>query len=101
MMGKALLLAVTVCSISFPSTGTTRSNESLVGTWKLLSASYLVNNREANTRPYGLHPTGLITYTGDGRVMVAVAFDGRKPLSVNDFITAPAEERAQAFATFF
>jgi len=24
----------------------------------------------------------------------------RKPLSVNDYITAPAEERAQAFATF-
>jgi Lipocalin-like domain len=34
-------------------------------------------------------------------MMVTIAFDGRKPLSVNDPITAPVEERAQAFATFF
>jgi hypothetical protein len=33
-------------------------------------------------------------------MMAMIAFDGRKPLSVNDYITAPAGERAQAFATF-
>ena len=34
-------------------------------------------------------------------MIVTIAFGGRKPLSVNDPITAPVEERAQAFATFF
>ena len=30
---------------------------------------------------------------------VVIAYDGRKPLSVNDALAAPVEERAQAFAT--
>jgi len=100
MVEKALLLAVTLCSLSFPSIATARSNKSLVGTWKLLSVSYVMDNGQTNKEPYGPHPTGFITYTADDRMMVTIAFDGRKPLSVNDFITAPAEERAQAFATF-
>ena len=101
-MRKGLLLpTAAACILAFSQMGTTQGKETVVGTWKLLSASYLVGNQLVNGHPYGLQPTGLITYTGDGRVMVAVAFDGRKPLSVNDFITAPAEERAQAFATFF
>jgi hypothetical protein len=99
-MGKALFLALIVCSFGFPSLGTAKPNERLVGTWKLLSVSYVMDNGKTNKEPYGPHPTGFITYTADDRMMVTIAFDGRKPLSVNDFITAPAEERAQAFATF-
>jgi len=48
---------------------------------------------------YGRNPTGFLTYTADGRMMVIITNDGRKPLSVPDWISAPAEERAEAFAT--
>jgi hypothetical protein len=30
---------------------------------------------------------------------VVITAEARKPLSINDFVSAPAEERAQAFAT--
>lgn len=102
MMPKALLLTVALASVlALPCTGKAQGKEALAGTWKLLSASYFVANKIVDRQPYGPHPAGFITYTTDGRVSVTVAFDGRKPLSVNDFIMAPAEERAQAFATFF
>lgn len=97
---KALLLTAATLSAVYPSISSAQSKSGLVGTWKLLSASYVMDNGQTNKEPYGVHPTGFITYTADDRMMVLIAFDGRKPLSVNDFITAPAEERAQAFATF-
>jgi hypothetical protein len=80
--------------------GLAQSKADLVGTWKLVSVLYVMDNGQTNKEPYGPHPTGLVTYTADDRMMAMIAFDGRKPLSVNDYITAPAEERAQAFATF-
>jgi hypothetical protein len=97
---KALLLAVATLSAVYPSIISAQSKNGLVGTWKLLSASYVMDNGQTNKEPYGPHPTGFITYTTDDRFMVTIALDGRKPLSVNDPITAPVEERAQAFATF-
>ncbi len=51
--------------------------------------------------PFGPHPTGFLTYTGDGRVKAIITYDGRKSLSVNDRTAAPAEERAEAFAAAF
>jgi hypothetical protein len=41
----------------------------------------------------------LITSTADGRMMGIITNSGRKPLSVPDYIAAPAKERAEAFAT--
>ena len=55
-----------------------QSKSDLVGTWKLLSVSYVMNNGQTNKEPYGPHPTGLITYTADDRMMAMIAFDGRK-----------------------
>jgi hypothetical protein len=98
---KVMLITVAAMSVVFPSISAAQSREALVGTWKLLSVSYVMNNGETNKDPYGPHPTGFLTYTTDDRFMVTIAFDRRKPLSTNDPITAPAEERAQAFATFF
>jgi hypothetical protein len=99
-MKKAFLLTVVTLGAAFPSISIAQSKNDLVGTWKLVSVSYVMPNGQTNKEPYGPHPTGFITYTADDRMMATIAFDGRKPLSVNDFITAPAEERAQAFATF-
>jgi hypothetical protein len=71
----------------------------LVGTWRLLSASSVAGGK-TNSAPYGVGPTGFITYTRDGRMTAIISNGGRSPLSVADRITAPAAERAQAFATF-
>jgi len=45
-----------------------QSKTDLVGTWKLLSVSYVMDNGQTNKEPYGPHPTGLITYTADDRM---------------------------------
>ena len=100
MMKKALLLTVATLGVAFPSVSAAPSKNALVGTWKLLSVSYVMDNGQINQEPWGPHPTGFITYTHDDRFMATIAFGGRKQLSVNDPITAPVEERAQAFATF-
>jgi hypothetical protein len=100
-MKKALLLTIAILGAAFPSITTAQSKNGLVGTWKLLSVSYVMDNGQTNKEPYGPHPTGFVTYTTDKRFMVTIAFDGRKPLSVKDPITAPVEDRAQTFVTFF
>jgi hypothetical protein len=71
-------------------------NDKLVGTWKLLSASSQTSSGERNEVPYGLGPSGLLTYTADGRVTALISYGGRKLLQVR----AAAEEQAEAFKTF-
>jgi len=68
---------------------------SLVGTWKLVSAS-----SSTDKAVFGQNPTGLLTYTPDGHMSALVANGGRKPLPDDDVFSAPVEERAQAFSTF-
>ena len=66
-----------------PSSATTQSNESLVGTWKLVSLTNM----------------GFLTYTADGRFSVLIANNERKPIS-----HAPPhsiEEKAQQFDGFY
>ena len=76
-----------------------QSKDALVGTWKLVSAKDTTEKGEVRDS-YGRNPTGFLTYTADGKMMGIITSDGRKPLSVPDFVSAPAEERAEAFATF-
>ena len=72
------------------------TNEELVGTWKLVSASSTTSKGNRNETPYGLCPSGLLTYTADGRITSLISYGGRKPLSVG----AKAQEQAEAFNTF-
>jgi hypothetical protein len=74
--------------------GTT--NEKLVGTWKLVSASSTTKTGERSETPYGPNPSGFLSYTSDGRVTALISYGGRKPLSVG----AQQEEQAEAFKTF-
>ena len=76
------------------------SMEQIVGTWRLVAAS-ASSGSERNDAPYGPNPSGLITYTGDGRVMAIISHSGRKPLASGDRISASVDERAEAFATSF
>jgi hypothetical protein len=72
------------------------TNDKLVGTWKLVSASSTTSKGERNETPYGAGPAGFLTYTEEGRVTSVVGYGGRKPLSID----ATLEERAEAFDTF-
>ena len=94
-MRKFWTLAVTAMIFSIFSTASAQSVNLLVGTWKLVSAS-----SSTKQDVYGAHPSGLLTYTLDGRMSVLIADDGRKPLSTDDRLTAPVEEQAGAFTTF-
>lgn len=71
-------------------------NDKLLGTWKLVSASSTRSTGERDETPYGLNPTGFLTYSPDNRVAALIGYGGRKPLSVG----AGTEEQAEAFKTF-
>jgi len=71
-------------------------NDTLVGTWKLLSAASQTSSGERNEAPYGPSPSGLLTYTADGRVTALISYGGRKLLQAR----AAVEEQAEAFKTF-
>jgi hypothetical protein len=77
-----------------------RTNDKLVGTWKLVSASSTSSTGERSETPYGPSPVGFLTYTGDGRVTALISYGGRKPLSGGGGTVAPLEEQAEAFKTF-
>jgi len=87
-----VLIVMPFCS------ATAQSRDAIVGTWRLVSMTNTTAKGEVNY-PMGRNPSGFITYTADGRMMVIITGDGRKALSVSDYIAAPAEERAEAFAT--
>jgi len=73
-------------------------NNAVAGTWRLLSYTSTTEKGEVR-RLMGDKPTGFLTYTREGRMAVVITAEGRKPFSVNDRVAAPAQERAQAFAT--
>ena len=75
-----------------------QSSKALVGTWKLESATITTDKGDVRNS-WGDHPVGFLTYTEDGRMSAILTVNDRKLLSVSDFISAPANERADAFAT--
>ena len=85
--------------LTIPFNGSAQSRNALVGTWKLISATDTTDKGQIIENAYGLNPTGFLTYTPDGRMMAIITNGGRKPLSVPDWVGAPVEERAEAFAT--
>lgn len=97
-VGRWVVVAA-LCVLVVPLSGTPTPGDELVGTWKLVSAKDTTENGEVRDA-YGKNPSGFLTYTADGRMMAILAHSDRKPLSVADSVAAPAEERAEAFATF-
>ena len=93
---------ILTCALALLGTLTTtlapQSDKALVGTWKLESATITTAEGEVRNS-WGEHPIGFLTYTKEGRMSAILTVDDRKPLSVSDFISAPATERAEAFAT--
>jgi Lipocalin-like domain len=79
----------------------------LIGTWRLLSAIAIYSDGTMNSEVYGADPTGYITYTVQGHMMVMFSRSDRSRFSKD--IQSPLsreiqflsmEECAQAFATF-
>jgi Lipocalin-like domain len=77
------------------------TNDTLVGTWKLVSVLSTTSAGERDETPYGSGPVGLLTYSRYGRVTALISYGGRRILSVGADGLAPLEERAEAFKTFF
>jgi len=96
-MSKWILAFALASLAAFPG-GPAQSNKTLVGTWKLESATITTDKGDVRNS-WGEHPVGFLTYTEDGRMSAILTLGDRKPLSVSDFISAPASERANAFAT--
>lgn len=96
---RTAILAVAALIFSLQIHPVTPKQDSLMGTWKLVSAS-ASSDGHIISDPFGPEATGLITYTADGRMMAVISYGGRKPLS-GDRISSPEAERAEAFSTFF
>jgi hypothetical protein len=93
------ILAFAVGLLALPCSALAQSKDALIGSWKLVSSTDTTEKGETRDT-FGQNPTGFLTYTADGRMMAIISHGGRKPLSTPDYIAAPAEERAAAFATF-
>lgn len=53
----------------------------LVGMWKLVSSTRTDVESGEESRTFGSRPTGFLNYSADGRVMVIMVGDNRKPPS--------------------
>jgi Lipocalin-like domain len=91
---------ITVLAAIFSPDATAQCKHSVVGTWKLVSVKATTDKGDVDKSVLGQNPSGLLTYTADGRMTAIISDDGRKPLSIADRVAAPAEERAQAYSTF-
>jgi Lipocalin-like domain len=71
----------------------------LVGTWRLLSWE----NRSADgtiSYPLGRRAVGLIIYTADGYMSVAIMRADREPFAAGDLLGGSSEEKARAAESY-
>jgi hypothetical protein len=76
------------------------SNQTLVGTWQLVSFTY----RDAEGRttyPIGEAPVGFLTYTAGGHMTVQMGHAVRPSLTTEDWENAPDAEIAAAARGYF
>jgi hypothetical protein len=98
---RRLVLTVAILIFALAWNLLAQKTQGLVGTWKLVSASAYSGDGNRNNAPFGINPTGFLMYTSEGRMSAMISYGGRQTLSSNDRVTAPVDERAEAFATFF
>src|SRR3954469_10060038 len=92
-MGRLIILAIGAFALAIGAPAMAQGKNDLIGTWKLISVISTTDKGDVNKAVYGENPKGFITYTADGRMSVVISEGGRKPLSVNDRVTAPMEEK--------
>jgi hypothetical protein len=69
--------------------------DSLVGTWKLISYS-LVDENGVETKPWGTDVQGLLIYSADGFMSANLMHNGRKSFAASDLRLGTTEEKASA-----
>ena len=74
------------------------AEDTIVGTWKLVSTAATTAEGKILSSPMGEHPAGFLTYTAEGHVSLLITHEGRPKLS-GDRLDSPIEERANAFST--
>lgn len=90
MSGLALALTGAV--------GSACAEDSIVGSWRLVSTQATTPEGKVLASPMGEHPTGFLVYTAEGRMSLLITHEGRPNLS-GDRLDSPLEERARAFST--
>lgn len=73
----------------------------LVGAWRLLTWEIAYSDGRPPSHPFGADAEGLLMYTPDGFMSVAIARAGRREISGDSPRRAPPIERAEAFDGYF
>jgi hypothetical protein len=73
----------------------------LVGTWRLESWRVVYGDDRPPKEPMGAAPDGLLTYSPDGYVQVAISARDRAPFGTQNTHRVPVQQRAQAYVTHF
>ncbi|WP_375410828.1 lipocalin-like domain-containing protein [uncultured Methylobacterium sp.] len=95
---KVLFSAFAFCLLASSAFAT--ETRDLVGNWRLATATrLLVDTNEVIDAYGGPRPTGWLNYSPDGRMMVVVAFEGRKRPEANDKMTD--EDRIGLHKSFY
>ena len=79
-MNRAALLILVVAALPWRVSAQAHQTDSVVGTWKVLSYIREDIPSGAKSDVMGAHPAGYINYGADGRMMVIIVGDRRKPL---------------------
>lgn len=87
--GAVMLLGAALCA---------QAQDTIVGSWRLVSTQATSPDGTVLPSPMGAHPTGLLIYGADGRMSLIITHEGRPKLS-GDRLDSPMEERAKAFST--
>ncbi len=75
------------------------SNHSLVGGWRLRSWISVAGDG-SETAPWGERPSGLLTYTATGAMIVVMCRAGRPSFATDDLTGGSIVEQARAFGSF-
>ena len=73
------------------------ADESIVGTYRLISSQRLIMETGEKEDSYGKGPTGFLTYGSDGRMMAIITFSNRSKPESLDKLTD--QQRAELFRT--
>jgi hypothetical protein len=92
---KSLWMLAVIGFITVVLSGVAAAQESLSGTYKLVSSTRKVLDTGEVIDTYGKHPTGYIMYSQDGRMLALIVRDDRpKPASIEK---ATPEQQAALF----
>jgi hypothetical protein len=76
-IGRICFAALLIVTVAYGSRS--QAANSVVGTWRLVSWAEVETESKAVHTPFGENPTGVLTYTPDGRMSLFIIDPKRKP----------------------